>query len=368
MLQRDATFAPEGRRAVATGGAKRNPWIYCASSDLAPKERRIRRDVAAFQRGSANLAMICLVVGTALSTTGCSRHSVGLYEVKWLDNIEYSNNGPASSLALDIALPRGLKGPKPLVVWIHGGGWVIGSRKLMRPLCEFTTSLGYVSATISYRLARSDVKFPLPVHDVTEAVQFLRKNARKYRIDPEKIVIGGESAGGHLALMVGLCDDPEIVGAEPLARLNSPIRGIVNIYAPTELTSLYESSGIIAPAVIRRLLGCKPDECPETYAAASPVTYLRPTSPPILVLHGNWDSIVPYQQSEALIDACRKSGAPVEMGAVRHAEHAWVARPRAATAISTLPLTAHFLGRVFAGNGSEIVTQPNPNRTDAPVP
>ncbi len=298
---------------------------------------------------------------------GCARAPVGLYESKWIKNVEYAERGDPSTdtsmsrqnadqsssggtrLMLDIAMPQGLTAPAPAVVWLHGGAWAYGSRNMMRPLAEFTASLGYVSATVQYRLVNKSIQFPDPVRDAAAALAFLRDNAERFNIDPRRIVIGGESAGGHIAMMVGLCRDSDIIGRDPSECL---VHGIINIYGPTELVSLHDGGGFHVRPVVRNLVGCTPNEGADRFAAASPVTHVRSDSPPILILHGDLDSIVPYDQAERLVAACRERGARFQLGRVRRAEHAWVAFPNGSVSRSTLPLIAQFLGQTFCNEAA----------------
>lgn len=309
-------------------------------------------------------AAFAAIYGTA---AGCARAPVGLHESKWIRNVEYAERGVSSAgasesrqgadhssgggtrLLMDIAMPQGLTAPAPAVVWLHGGAWAYGSRNMMRPLAEFTASLGYVSATVQYRLVNKSIQFPEPVRDAAAAVAYLRANAERLNIDPKRIVIGGESAGGHIAMMVGLCRDSDIIGRDPS---ECRVNGIINIYGPTELVSLHDGGGFHVGPVVRNLVGCKPDEGADRFAAASPVTHVRSDSPPILILHGELDSIVPYDQAERMVAACRERGARFELGRVRRAEHAWVAFPNGSVSRSTLPLIAHFLGRTFCAEAA----------------
>ena len=124
--------------------------------------------------------------------------------VIWEPGIEYAPGGAKSeSLKMDIVRPRVAGGPYPAVVCIHGGGFRRGSRDSYLPLCIKLAQRGYVAATIRYRLSPTS-QFPAPVHDAKAAVRWLRANAIQFGIDPERIGVTGGSAGGHLALFLGL--------------------------------------------------------------------------------------------------------------------------------------------------------------------
>src|SRR5688572_2598957 len=144
--------------------------------------------------------------------------------VIWEPGIEYAPGGAKSeSLKMDIVRPRGPGGPFPLVVCIHGGGFRRGSRDTYLPLCIKLAQRGYVAATISYRLSPTS-QFPAPVHDAKAAVRWLRPNAAQFGIDPDRIGVTGGSAGGHLALFLGLTGGiQEFEGAGPFPNQSSRV-------------------------------------------------------------------------------------------------------------------------------------------------
>ncbi|MBX3395019.1 MAG: alpha/beta hydrolase [Phycisphaerae bacterium] len=292
------------------------------------------------------IGFVCLMILSY--STGCAREPVRAFDVDWRNNVEYLNRDNAAPLRMDIAMPRGSSKPAPAVVWIHGGAWAYGSKNFMRPLTKFTASLGYVSATVQYRLVnkKTGVRFPDPVQDVAAAVRFLRKNAAEYGIDPDRIAIGGESAGGHLALMAGLCRDQAIIGTEPYPDVSSNVSGIINLYGPTDLRLLLTGAWWVK-IVARDLVGCEIGEDPSKWDAASPITHVREDGPPILTLHGTLDSVVPYSQAKSLVSACNEKHARHTLGRVPISEHAWVAIPRGTVNTSTLPIIANFLGQIF---------------------
>ncbi len=277
---------------------------------------------------------------------GCVQPPVGLYETEWTRNVIYADRDGGVSLSMDIVRPKGLTSPRPVVLWLHGGGWAFGNRRLMHPLAETTASLGYVSASASYRLANRNCHFPAQVEDAAAAVRFLRRYAADYRIDPDRIVIGGESAGGHLALMVGLCRETRIIGDEPHEDVSTSVCGVVNIYGPTMLAPLEEGGGLHVAPIVKNFMGCTEKEHPDRYRDASPITWVSAAAPPILTLHGEWDSIVPFSQATLLKDACHNCGARNDFGRVRYAEHGWIANPSGSVYRNTLPLLAQFLAQV----------------------
>lgn len=291
------------------------------------------------------LTTIALVT-TFLTAPGCGRPPVGLHEFTTHQQIKYAERA-GGPLYLDIAVPTGTEHPRPAVLWIHGGGWAGGRRTIMRQMTEFIASLGYVSATADYRLTPSGAAFPDPLQDAAAAVRFLRKNAKTYNIDPDRIAIGGDSAGGHLALLVGLIREPELLGDEPFPDVSSKVSAIIDIYGPTDLAALYKGGGWPVRWLLVKLLRCTPREKPDLWARASPVTHVHAGAPPTLILHGERDTIVPYEQAERLRQRCEELNAPCYLGRVRAAGHGWMLYPRSRVYAGTLPLITHFLARVF---------------------
>lgn len=290
---------------------------------------------------------VLFVMGGGLGViAGCNRPPVGLCEFRTYENIEYAkrDTGP---LSMDVVVPKGLEKPRPVVLWIHGGAWAGGWRDLMKPICDFTASFGYVSATASYRLMPVGVTFPAPVQDVADAVRFLRSHAADYNIDPDRIVIGGESAGAHLAMLVGLADSPELMASAPESEVSSAVSAIINIYGPTDMEDLYQNGHWTNRSLLTDFIGCTPQACPDKWKASSPVNHIRADAPPVLILHGDFDPVVPFSQAQLLYDRSREVGAPVVLGRLEGAGHGWIANPYERTCQSTMPLIMMFLARVF---------------------
>jgi acetyl esterase/lipase len=239
-------------------------------------------------------------------------------------------------LMLDIAVPKD-GGPHPLVVMLHGGAWMAGGRKdlsagdktrdgkYLPSAIEEVAAHGYVAASVSYRLAPK-YKFPAQIQDARAAVRFLRANAKEYGIDKDKVAAAGFSAGGHLALLLGLAGkvDGWDVGGN-LAE-SSAVQCVVDFFGPADL-SLYAASPGVEDAYMVPVFGKAVKADPEVYKAASPITYASKTSPPTLILHGNIDLIVPIVHSETLYKKLKDAGAPAEMITVRGEGHGWTGPP-----------------------------------------
>lgn len=244
---------------------------------------------------------------SALAVIGAVNWCVSLAwgDVKVDRDVVYGKGGDLE-LRLDIAYPEG-DGPFPAIVCIHGGGWAGGNRHSYQEFIEQAAGRGYVAATISYRLTAPDREtkvaahpFPAQVEDCKCAIRWLRANAAKYHVNPDRIGVTGGSAGGHLSLMVGMTTaDDKLEGTGGHAEQSSKVQAVVNVFGPADLVRGYED----VPAV-RDLLhwfcGGSPKERPEAYRQASPVTYARRDNPPILTIHGTEDTIVPYEQAKIL--------------------------------------------------------------------
>ncbi|HEY7424472.1 MAG TPA: alpha/beta hydrolase [Gemmataceae bacterium] len=221
-------------------------------------------------------------------------------------DIVYGQGGD-EDLHLDLYVPENGRGPLPAIVLLHGGGWCTGTKNDMRPAARAFAEHGYVAVTVQYRLAPQH-RFPAQLHDAKCAVRWLRANVDRYQVDPERIGVLGGSAGGHLALLVGLTepkDGLEGEGGHP--EQSSKVQAVINMMGPTDLNR----SGWpeMTEKMIAGLLGGSRDQEPTAYRCASPASYVRRGAPPVLTLHGTKDSIVPYEQAQLLHASLRAAGA-----------------------------------------------------------
>ena len=235
-------------------------------------------------------------------------------------------------LYLDVAMPKD-GGPHPCVVMFHGGAWRTGSRKdlsvgdvtkdgkYIPSVTEDVASRGYVAVSASYRLAPKH-QFPAQIQDARAAVRFLRANAKEYGIDRDRIAAGGFSAGGHLALLLGLADKVDGWDAGGNRSESSRVQCVVDFFGPADL-SLYAGSEALVDAYMVPVFGkaCKTD--PEVFKKASPSTYVSKTAPPVLILHGTFDFIVPIIHSENLQKNLKDAGATAELITVSGEGHGW---------------------------------------------
>ncbi len=223
-------------------------------------------------------------------------------------DVEYSSPGGVR-LAMDISIPEG-GGLHPAAIVVHGGGWVRGDRETdVAPLFEPLNKAGIAWFSISYRLASDITQFGVAVDDVKAAIRFVKLHAAEYRIDPNRIALIGESAGGQLAAMAALSDDPEL-----------SVLCVVALYAPTDLVSLAKNSALV-PSQIREQLKGSPFEAfiLEGLKQLSPIDNVHRDMPPFLLIHGTADALVPFSQSTAMCDRIKAVGSacklvPVEGG------------------------------------------------------
>ena len=240
---------------------------------------------------------------------------------------------------LDIYLPDEGDGPFPLIIFVHGGGWVMGGRRnsTMPGVFKFM-SQGYAMATIEYRLAPA-VHWPAPLEDVRCAIRFLRANAAQYHLDPTKFAIMGNSAGGHLANMAAALGGRNILRGEQLgyADVDDSVQCLISVFSPTDIYkldmddwfTLFLSERQHGNIVINSdaqdpaeknhniMLGFVARENPAGAANASPIDYVTESFPPAYYLQGLRDQIVPYTQSLSMWRkvnmVCGKSHAKLEL-------------------------------------------------------
>ena len=246
--------------------------------------------------------------------------------VQVVKDVEYGRGG-GLPLYLDIYIPETpIMKPLPAVVFIHGGGWRSGDKfpSQVRSLAE----CGFFAVSINYRLS-GVATFPAAVEDCKCAVRWLRANAAKYNVDPNRIGVWGGSAGGHLSLMVGCAGETAgLEGNGGWEKYSSRVQAVCSYYGPADLAHMQDGD-TTAPA---QFLGGTPAEKPEAYRLASPVTHVTPDDPPLLMVHGESDRVVPYAQSMIMQQAYLKLGLEVELVKVLNAGHGF--QPVADKAIS----------------------------------
>ena len=234
-------------------------------------------------------------------------------------DLEYAPADPAGSNGhkLDLYLPAGANRPLPVVIWTGGSAWLADTGK--RTAAGIALQLnpaGYVVAGVSIR-SSTQVTFPGQLHDIKAAIRWLRANASKYNLDAERIAIMGDSSGGWTTAMAALTGDaPELEGAVGTTGPSSKVQAAVAFYPPTNFLTMDTwalrkctppgcHDDLSSPE--SRLVGCAIQACPDKVQAANPLRYVTPADPPMMILHGGSDPLVPHNQGEQLYMALNKA-------------------------------------------------------------
>lgn len=240
---------------------------------------------------------------------------------------------------IDIYVPP-TPGPHPLVLYIHGGGWMAGHTRHSGALADFPKVLaslaaeGFTVASLEYRLS-AEARFPAQLQDSNAAIRFLRGHASEYRIDPKRVGVWGGSAGGHLSALTAVtCRNTKL---DPAAAQDGCVQAAVTWYGVYDFSAMNATPD--GNAAGSRLLGCD-DPCPaDKIAAVSPVTYIDKSDPPFLLIHGTADKTVPVAQSHIGEAALRKAGVPVESIYIDGVDHSFIGATPEATRTATLHAT-----------------------------
>ena len=231
---------------------------------------------------------------------------------------------------LDLYTPPGATNPLPLIIWIHGGAWKLGSKENC-PALRYLEH-GYAVASINYRLSQHAV-FPAQIEDCKAAVRWLRVHAKDNNLDPNRFAAWGSSAGGHLVALLGTSGGVKEFEVGANLEVSSRVQAVVDWFGPIDFTQMSKYSLPNSPfdhdaadSPESQLLGGAVPQNKAKAAKASPLTYVSRDDPPFLIMHGNKDNLVPYQQSELLRDALKKSGVPVMLKIVEGAGHGFGGR------------------------------------------
>jgi acetyl esterase/lipase len=237
-------------------------------------------------------------------------------------NIGYNNDTLTKHL-LDIYLPPNAKNKVPLVIFIHGGGW-LGNDKYadigyMRKTVAEIVSSGFALASIDYRFATQAI-FPAQIQDCNRAISFLVDNADKYGLDKKRIAVMGFSAGGHLASLTGLSKNNNVENFFMTGTNKSfAFKAVIDFYGPAELVLFPGANDPKSPESL--LIGATPLSRPDLAKAASPVTYVDKNDPPFLIIHGEKDDIVSNKHSQLLNSWLNVVGVKSELVLVKDAPH-----------------------------------------------
>ncbi|MCM8532630.1 MAG: alpha/beta hydrolase [Lentisphaeraceae bacterium] len=260
--------------------------------------------------------------------------------VKWQGksylNIPYKTVGKRQ-LLMDIYMPKDQKyNLAPLLYYVHGGGWAAGNKAknglpLMKPVFDLLSEQGFICVSIDYRLykQKNNVFIRDCVTDAMDGLRFLKKNEAKYGIDSNKIVVWGDSAGGQLAQMLTYADPDKFLGDTSLSSYQFKTLAGISWYGPTDFTdvNLFKSkySDKEPNRFGLRITGNSKDysENKEAYEEVSPYYWIKKTSPPLFLIHGDRDPTIPHAHSLHLKEKADQFGADVSMVIVKNSAHNW---------------------------------------------
>jgi len=259
-------------------------------------------------------------------------------------NIPYVRH-PTTNQNFDLYLPRN-HGVRlcPLILWIHGGAWMMGSKECDN--VKYLVRHGYAIASIDYRFS-PEAPFPAQIQDCNAAMNFILAHAADYGVDARRFVVGGGSAGGHLALLLGLARQERDFGANPAIK---PL-AILDFFGPADLNGMKDDLQTIHSErgietwqdAEPKLLGAPLDQSAGKAKAASPITYVSAAAPPVLILQGDQDDLVPIAQSQRLHAALDRAGVKNQLIIVPGAGHDG---PMFSTP-EIQPVIIHFLDGIF---------------------
>lgn len=253
-------------------------------------------------------------------------------------------------LAADISRPADASGAAPGLLFIPGGGWVTADHKPLKerygiPMAE----KGYVCVTATYRIMEQAI-WPAAIQDVKAMLRWMRANAGSLGIDPERIALGGKSAGGHLSLLAAATNgSPEFDGDGPNAGYSSRISAVIGV-APASDIREYWRREPLEPYTAN-------DSSEKTITAANPVERVTSDYPPTLLVHGTNDDRVPHQMTMRMFAALEEAGVPADLRLFAHQDHLFDGNPQFSPAI--VEAMAHFLERYVAVPAVEAVAADN---------
>ena len=242
-------------------------------------------------------------------------------DIRLEPDLVYGKGGDVD-LKLDLAMPKESNGPFPAVVCVHGGGWKAGNRQQLEKTIEALAARGYVAVTVSYRLAPA-ARFPAQIEDCKAVVRWLRANAAKYRVNPERIGALGFSAGGHLVCLLGTSDKSDgLEGQGGNPDQSSRVQAVVSFFGPTDFTTKTWSEDVEKQFLIP-FLGGTLEENPAIYKKASSISYVTKDDPPFLFFHGTKDELVGLRHSQLLADKLKDVGVKAEVVVMEGEGHGW---------------------------------------------
>ncbi len=251
----------------------------------------------------------------AIALISCKKNDDGGSPSLWKvsENVKYGND-PLQTMDIHIPAAQSSQPLKALIL-LHGGAWMSGDKS------DFDTAVlyfkehltGYAIFNLNYRLASitGANAWPTQINDVALAMNYIKMRHDEFNIDKSKLVIGGASAGAHLALLQAYRSNSD-----------NTIKAVVDLFGPTNLTALY-SSNPQYPILFDKFFGGSPVQLPQKYEEASPYLSVTPQSPPTIIFHGSADPVVPVSQSDTLYNRLMNAGVTVERKIYPGEQHGW---------------------------------------------
>jgi acetyl esterase/lipase len=251
-------------------------------------------------------------------------------------------------LTLDIHLPVAAAGPVPLILFIHGGAWLFGTRSVFSPVyLGFTdpfadmVAAGFAVASVDYRMSAEAV-WPASLHDVAAGLRFVVDRADGLGIDTSRIAVWGESAGGQLAMQLAFRqDDVSAIGEEGAPVAIPEIAALVDWYGVADIREPMPGFPLPGPSPESRLIGGADPATHPLGVDASPIAHVGRRLPAALIMHGTADSLVPFEGSRRITAELEETGTPVTAVWIEGAEHGWTGTPDVAA--QALADTIHWL-------------------------
>jgi acetyl esterase/lipase len=233
--------------------------------------------------------------------------------------------GGTQDLHAEVVHPKDMRGTVPAIIYIHGGGWSGGTHKGLWAV-ERLARRGFYTASIEYRLS-GVAKWPAQIQDCKLAVRWMRANAARFHVDPNHIGAFGDSAGGHLVACLGtMANVKEYEGDGGYPGVSSAVQAVADFFGPTDFTrpDIYTPEAI---QLTQGLMGMPYNQDPKAWRSASPLYYVAAGDPPMLMMHGDADTLVPLAQSQVMDEALTKAGVPHQLIIVKNAMHSFTAKP-----------------------------------------
>ena len=277
--------------------------------------------------------------------------------VRRIPDLRYASSHPRQRLDILLPATRQTDEPLPVVVYVHGGAWLGGHRRAgISRLAPLVSSGRYAGVTVGYRLS-GDAIWPAQLEDLRSAIRWLRLNAPEHGLDASRIGIWGPSTGGHLASLLAVTGGAPLPQGDAGTRKDvaSRVSCVVSTSAPADLSTLHEGESDIehdAPdSPVSLLLGGPPLERQEAAQSASPMSWVSPGDPPMLLVHGTADRVVPFAQSRAFHERLRQSDIDATLVPVEGGGHGDFGNPRVERRI------AHFFARHLLARDVEVSSE-----------